>query len=1043
MRRLWPFLFILLLCLPAAWPYFGGNIPRTNDTLFHYYRAVELARLVRAGVLFPRWAPDLAHGYGYPIFNYFAYFSHYLIVLLNLAGLPMLWALRAAYILSLLASGVTAFALGRELFGEQAGVVAAVAYVYSPYVLYTAHVRGGLPESLAMALLPLALWGVWRALRAWAARAPVAAMARPALVAALAIAGFIAAHIGMALQYLPVIGVFALYALLRGGRQTARHWALGVMLVGGMVGLGLGLTAFMWLPTLLELNAVQFAAAFARAGSGYAENFFRLADLFAYPRVPLYADALNPPLVRSLPLAAVGLAGVGLLAGILSGVARSFDYRRNTAAVRSGSLRRAIEGYLADRLISFDFLFVLAMALGASFLIVNTSKPVWDALPLLQRSAFPWRFLGPATLFVALAAGGAVSFQLSAFSFPWSANTDRAARGTSPIVHCFIVSLFIVTALPFLFPPREPAPEAPTLADLARFEIPPLLVGTTTTGEYTPVWVAQFPDTHEQQVELLAGREPQRLQLPPSASARVLAARPADDRYAVTAAEPFTALYRSFYFPGWQVILDGKPAPIKVTYPDGLISFDVPAGEHTVELRFGSTPARSAAGAASVVSLWVAVGGWWAARRRSVGGVSHDEAVNGPSTVPLTAPQAAFTLALTVAALLVGAKLIVRHGPPPMQHPLELDFGGELTLHGYSRQGDAVTLAWQAQHPIGVPYGMNVRLTDDAGLVWSDTNIARPADWRFFPGTDFWPTDEFIYDSYLIRPVRGAPPGAYHLEAIVYRADTLQALSVQRIGDYVIERPTREPLAAPLANFDGATLVGALPDRATASPGEPYRLTLLWQAASDSPPDRGVRLELVDAAERVRHAITSGISPQYPPGQWKKGDVIAQSFFFRLPARVPEGKLHWQVNGVPVAELSVNGLSRSFVPPKLALRFDVAVGQSIKLVGANVRASDRRITIELAWQATSEMADSYRVFVHVLDASGALVAQSDGEPVNWTRPTSGWLAGEVVLDERALSVPGPGEYTLWAGMVTESGDRLPAEGRPDGAIKLGVVTLAP
>lgn len=579
------------------------------------------------------------------------------------------------------------------------------------------------------------------------------------------------------------------------------------------------------------------------------------------------------------------------------------------------------------------------------------------------------------------------------------------------------------------------------MADLARFEIPPLLVGTTTTGEYTPVWVAQFPDTHEQQAELLAGREPQRLQLPPSATARVLAVRPADDRYTVTALEPFTAVYRSFYFPGWQVILDGKPAPIKVTYPNGLISFDVPAGAHTVEVRFGSTPVRSAAGAASMVSLLVAIGGWWAARRRSVGGgAAHDEGVDDRR---LTARAGAAMLALTLGALLVGAKLIVRHGPPPMQYPLELDFGGELTLHGYSRQGDAVTLAWQAQHRIGVPYGMNVRLTDDAGLVWSDTNIARPADWRFFPGTDFWPADEFIYDSYLIRPVRGAPPGAYHLEAIVYRADTLQALSVQRIGDYVIERPTREPLAAPLADFDGATLVGALSDRATASPGEPYRLTLLWQAASDSPPDRGVRLELVDAAGRVTHVLTGRISPQYPPGQWKMGDVIAQSFFLRLPARVPEGRLHWQVNGVPVVELSVNGLSRSFVPPKLALRFDVAVGQSIKLVGANVRTSDRRITIELAWQATREMADSYRVFVHVLDASGALVAQSDGEPVNWTRPTSGWLAGEVVLDERVLTVPGPGEYTLWVGMVTESGDRLPAEGWPDGAIKLGVITLAP
>ncbi len=86
MRRFWPYIVVLVLCLPAAAPFFGGDIPRTNDFLPHLYRAVELDRLVRSGAFFPRWAPGLAHGYGYPVLNFFGYFSHILIVLFHLTG---------------------------------------------------------------------------------------------------------------------------------------------------------------------------------------------------------------------------------------------------------------------------------------------------------------------------------------------------------------------------------------------------------------------------------------------------------------------------------------------------------------------------------------------------------------------------------------------------------------------------------------------------------------------------------------------------------------------------------------------------------------------------------------------------------------------------------------------------------------------------------------------------------------------------------------------------------------------------------------------
>ena len=162
-----PFFLIALLSLPAAYSFLSGELPRTNDLVTHVYRSFELEQLLRAGVLFPRWAPQLVHGYGYPIFNYFPYLSHYLISLTHIAaGLDYLWAYRLVAACVTVSAGWGAFLCASDLFGdESSGLLAAIGFVYSPYLLMTANVRGGLPESLALAALPFTLWAWARAAR--------------------------------------------------------------------------------------------------------------------------------------------------------------------------------------------------------------------------------------------------------------------------------------------------------------------------------------------------------------------------------------------------------------------------------------------------------------------------------------------------------------------------------------------------------------------------------------------------------------------------------------------------------------------------------------------------------------------------------------------------------------------------------------------------------------------------------------------------------------------------------------------------------------
>jgi hypothetical protein len=90
------------------------------------------------------------------------------------------------------------------------------------------------------------------------------------------------------------------------------------------------------------------------------------------------------------------------------------------------------------------------------------------------------------------------------------------------------------------------------------------------------------------------------------------------------------------------------------------------------------------------------------------------------------------------------------------------------------------------------------------------------------------------------------------------------------------------------------------------------------------------------------------------------------------------------------------------------------------------------------------METSYRVFVHLLDKQGNLWAQSDGEPVGWSRPTTGWAPGEVVMDKRTLEIPADvpsGSYTLVAGLYDlQASERLSL---PDGttAVLITSVTI--
>jgi hypothetical protein len=69
------------------------------------------------------------------------------------------------------------------------------------------------------------------------------------------------------------------------------------------------------------------------------------------------------------------------------------------------------------------------------------------------------------------------------------------------------------------------------------------------------------------------------------------------------------------------------------------------------------------------------------------------------------------------------------------------------------------------------------------------------------------------------------------------------------------------------------------------------------------------------------------------------------------------------------------------------------------------------------------------VFVHLVDSQEHIVSQCDQIPVEWTRPTAGWMPGEVIADGCILTMRNglpPGDYQVRMGWYDPiDGKRVP------------------
>lgn len=735
----------LLIAICAAVWLFGATAPwpETPDGLFHLHRVRSLTEALRAGVLYPRWFPDFAFGYGYPVLNYYAPAFYYGPALFTLMGLDVITATRLSLALWYGASALAMMALLRCWTRATVAIWGGVLFVAFPYRLYDLFVRGALPEFAAFTWLPLIALFSYRLARAEGKGERQGVGGGWFVLAVLAWTGLILTHNLTALMAIVAACILTLFlmlfslfppvlfsrALARPGDNFQSMISSSFPVVLPLLS-GLGVSAFHLAPSLLEAEWVMLGA--MPGGDGFRRHLADWGSLATVARLYSYPDAAQP----TVPLPGYWFAILALaLVALLS--------------------RRALP-------LRTHLFVAWAMSVVFVFLMTAASAPIWSILaPVLGKLQFPWRWQ-------TLLAGAFVATAATLLEVVWRALERRGMQLPAAMAGALLAAYAVVYAVAGLAPaPASFTAQELTVEQMWRFDAEHGQVGASWTAEFLPRWVSEE--------RWAISREPTVVDELGRSSSVLFAATPVEQGYLdgvwrVGADTPFTLRFHRFYFPAWQVTVDGHPVDVYADGVLGLLTGDLDAGEHRVEVRFSATPALWLGlfvSGACILALGVAFGN--TKRRADRAGLRESD----PPRLAQSALSAFYLPILISAGAIVALAAVNLNWTARTLHPreIEVDYGAvrlEAATLGVARPGGAlpVRLDWSMVAPQEALTTF-VHVVDAAGQVAAQRD--EPLAGRFTPYAR-WQPGMILNVMHDVPLPADLTPGVYRVYVGLYPA---------------------------------------------------------------------------------------------------------------------------------------------------------------------------------------------------------------------------------------------------------------------------------
>lgn len=549
---------LLIVLIGSSWALIQPGFFWIHDPL-HVARMAEMAQALKDAHLPPRWSQNFGYGYGIPLFEFYAPLPYIFGALLLIIGISPEWSFKLLFLLPNIVALVGAYVLGKRIMGRAGGVLLAALFTLAPYRAVNLFVRGAVSESWAMMTFPWIIWGGLEALRG---------KKQGYLALVLATVVLLLSHNITSLLFLPVVSIFILGWWYLESRFEFKTWKQRLkpvikLLIAQL--LAVGVSSFYVWPALLENKYVSINVT--------TDEYYNFANHFLYLRQFVtqfwgYGNSVFGP--------EDGLSfflGWGLLLGLLLSVVILIAQ----IVVWIKKRKMPALGWITIWSLSF-FCFSIAMTL-------EKTKQLWDVVPLLAFTQFPWRFLSLATIFGAVT----VVLALSLVTF-------------KKVQIAILLTLIGITlnSQSLFFQPREflPADQETYFTDPSKIRAE---MGDTLL-EYLPTQLpAHSPPTYE----LLDISSDSYEVIEDSIQNRVIA---------LNLPQPQTITWQVAAFPGWESSIDGMTVPFTVT-ETGLMAISVPEGEHEVALVWGYTPIRLISDTITLLSI-VLIAFWWFGSRK-------------------------------------------------------------------------------------------------------------------------------------------------------------------------------------------------------------------------------------------------------------------------------------------------------------------------------------------------------------------------------------------------------------------------------------------
>ena len=219
----------------------------------------------------------------------------------------------------------------------------------------------------------------------------------------------------------------------------------------------------------------------------------------------------------------------------------------------------------------------VVLALLTFLMATPLSRPLWDALPFLQETQFPWRWLTITSACLAI---------LATISIPELARLWRTRRVAAlPLIGSMVIALS-VSALQVV--------RGATFQDRATFNrTASSLPASATNKDFLPPW-ADAPRKESPPVEA-AGRGVSALEWSPER--RVFRVEPGPET---------EARLRTFYYPHWVAAAGGVTLRTRPA-EDGALLVSIPPDAAVVDVRFVEPTSTRIAGATSIMGLLAVV----------------------------------------------------------------------------------------------------------------------------------------------------------------------------------------------------------------------------------------------------------------------------------------------------------------------------------------------------------------------------------------------------------------------------------------------------